>query len=93
MRKGPWMILSAPKGPAPRFGEFYTKIGTFPTVDEEVRISLLTWKLPKACYIFFVFFFPWLNSETYIYHSVIFLVSKFYFDMFAKLYIASQNLV
>ena len=54
------MILSAPKGPAPRFGEFYTKIGTFPTVDEEVRISLLTWKLPKACYIF-LFFFPWEN--------------------------------
>ena len=69
-------------------GELCTKIGTFPTSYEEVWILFLfTWKLPKAI------FFSWLNFDIYLYYSIVFLVSKFYFNMFFEVMYSKLDFV
>ena len=74
----------AQKGLWPQSGEFYTKIGTFPTFYKEIFLPFYSKAtVPKAN------FFPRSNSKIYLYHSVIFLVSTFYFGVFLKLRVVS----
>ena len=66
-------------------GEFYTRIGTFPTFHKEVPIfsfSRGSYQKPT--------FFSQLNSKIYLDHLIIFLVSEFYFGILPKLCIVSR---
>ena len=67
--------------------EFCTKIVTSPTFYKEVRIFTLYSEATES-----QFLLSRLYSEIQLYHSITFLVSKFYFGMFPKLRIVSRIL-
>jgi hypothetical protein len=59
-------------------GEFCAKIGTFPTFYKLKRFGFFFFLLGS----YWELIFSRLNSKIYLYHLVIFLISRFYFGIF-----------